>query len=328
MNMAEQYPENTPPSLKTLKAIRQFIALEDKESLVLIAGRLQKESPGQGSRLIAEALEKGHFSDALELIGTLEGALIKPALRPDPEIGQLKVAYHYLLQQLSIAQEQRAEAARAVDSFQARYQAQTSEYIFRALFLSKEKLRLQAEEHPELQETADKAAEDYENYATVFNLKSEDLQFVLSEPDIAKLKKLYRQACLLCHPDRVKAEQRERAQEIFEELTKAYTRNDLPRVSAIANLLSQSPEFDFALDTVQDAEALRQLIERTRQQLRDTEEEHQAITRSSTYQLLKSLDFEWEDYLKLMAKNLKARVAELEKWHLTHYQRIPNPEIS
>src|SRR5699024_5267806 len=55
----------------------------------------------------------------------------------------------------------------------------------------------------------------------------------LNDEDKKTIKKVYRQASQICHPDRVSEDMKDIAQEIFIQLNEAYNANDLKAVKRI-----------------------------------------------------------------------------------------------
>lgn len=81
-----------------------------------------------------------------------------------------------------------------------------------------------------------KALEDEQNYE--HELRANDKsKLEISELEKQKLKKKFRKACLLCHPDKFQDDNKIYAQQIFINLKESYDRNDIVQVELILNKL-------------------------------------------------------------------------------------------
>jgi len=130
------------------------------------------------------------------------------------------------------------------------------------LYLRKGKLRIQALSHPDMKETYEAALKEYEEYHTLLETSIKGIIYRLDDEELRALKRLYRKASLICHPDRVAEDQKEQAQEMFEELHEAYVMNDIRKVRLIAELLEKTGRFDFSFDKYDDVDVLKIQIER------------------------------------------------------------------
>lgn len=117
------------------------------------------------------------------------------------------------------------------------------------------------EEDPDL-ENARRTYEETKQQREAFS--NEQTQAEIEQQDIAaldadaetRLKAAYRRASQLCHPDRVSAEHKAQAEQLFKELGQAYKKKDLPTVERILAQL-QRGIFTAASDTLSDTAALR-----------------------------------------------------------------------
>ena len=152
--------------------------------------------------------------------------------------------------------------------------------------------------------------------------QSEEAQ--AAEPPVAeldadeedRLKKAYRRACHLCHPDRVAAEFKAQAEALFKELGAAYKRKD---VAAVERFLAQLQRgvFTAASEALTDREALQARIRELRASIDALNAEIAAIAADETWALLQGFADEAasQDYLEEQRALLLAELEVLqERW--------------
>lgn len=152
--------------------------------------------------------------------------------------------------------------------------------------------------------------------------QSEEAQ--AAEPPVAeldadeedRLKKAYRRACHLCHPDRVAAEFKAQAEALFKELGAAYKRKD---VAAVERFLAQLQRgvFTAASEALTDREALQARIRELRASIDALNAEIAAIAANDTWALLQGFADEaaLQDYLEEQRALLLAELEVLqERW--------------
>ena len=152
--------------------------------------------------------------------------------------------------------------------------------------------------------------------------QSEEAQ--AAEPPAAKLdadeedrlKKTYRRACHLCHPDRVAAEFKAQAEALFKELGAAYKRKD---VVAVERFLAQLQRgvFTAASEALTDREALQARIRELRASIDALNAEIAAIAADEMWALLQEFADEaaLQEYLDEQRALLLAELEVLqERW--------------
>ena len=129
-----------------------------------------------------------------------------------------------------------------------------------------------------------------------------------------RLKKAYRRACHLCHPDRVAAEFKAQAEALFKELGAAHKRKD---VAAVERYLAQLQRgvFTAASEALTDREALQARIAELRASIDALNAEIAAIAADETWALLRGFADEaaLQDYLDGQRELLLAELAVLQK---------------
>ena len=173
-----------------------------------------------------------------------------------------------------------------------------------------------AEDDPDL-ENARRTYEETKQQREAFS--NEQTQAEIEQQDIAaldadaetRLKAAYRRASQLCHPDRVSAEHKTQAEQLFKELGQAYKKKDLPTVERILAQL-QRGIFTAASDTLSDTAALHARIAELRENLAALRAEIATLQDDDTYTLLRGFADE-AAYQAYLAEQCAILAGELEQ---------------
>lgn len=173
-----------------------------------------------------------------------------------------------------------------------------------------------AEDDPDL-ENARRTYEETKQQREAFS--DEQTQAEIEQQDIAaldadaetRLKAAYRRASQLCHPDRVSAEHKAQAEQLFKELGQAYKKKDLPTVERILAQL-QRGIFTAASDTLSDTAALHARIAELRENLAALRTEIATLQDDDTYTLLRGFADE-AAYQTYLAEQCAILAGELEQ---------------
>lgn len=172
------------------------------------------------------------------------------------------------------------------------------------------------EEDEEYQEY-EQAKQDKEEFDEEIEEIIEQHKNDLPEEDMKQLKKLYRKASKLCHPDTVAEEHKEQAHELMVALNVAYEKQDIKEVERILKLLESGAGFVASSDKIDNSEALKAKIAELTQKLNTLTQEIETLKNDDTYQTVQSLD-DWDAYFDHIKTQLHSRVAMLE----TEYQQL------
>ncbi|AKF38204.1 TPA: DNA repair protein [Yersinia enterocolitica] len=104
-----------------------------------------------------------------------------------------------------------------------------------------------------------------------------------------ELKRLWRQASRLCHPDLVADEFKEKAHQLMVQLNQARQRGDFPAIHALLESLKQGLEPLMASDLIDDLERLRRKIDEVRKQIDAILHELKALEGEESWRLATSL---------------------------------------
>lgn len=169
-------------------------------------------------------------------------------------------------------------------------------------------------ENDELDEEYEEVKSQYEEYTNDYEQIQEAHKdiFTLNENEKVELKKLYKKAARLCHPDIVPDELKEKAHELMQELNHAYSKKDLKNVQKILASLESGSGFELTSDSITDKELLKEKIKEYKNNIAQTESEIETIKEDDTYQTISELD-DWDAYFEALKSELKNEVQKLKE---------------
>lgn len=167
----------------------------------------------------------------------------------------------------------------------------------------------------------EEAKEKYERYQEQQNDAEQrhDNERKLSADQRQELKRLWRQASRLCHPDLVADEFKEKAHQLMVQLNQARQRGDFSAIHTLLESLKQGLEPLMASDLIDDLERLRRKISEVRHQIEAMLHELDALEKEESWRLATSLpdkDGWFKEQENLLSKTLnllKRQVAEASK---------------
>lgn len=134
----------------------------------------------------------------------------------------------------------------------------------------------------------------------------------MSEEERHELKRLWRQASKLCHPDLVDSEMKNDANSMMVQLNQARQRGDLSAIRSMLSRLQKGLEPLMASDRLNDVQRLRQRIVEVKQHIATLIEELMTLDKEETWQLVSSLG-DRETYFRQQEKALAEIRESLEQ---------------
>lgn len=147
-------------------------------------------------------------------------------------------------------------------------------------------------EYQEAKEDAETFEKEYEKVV------SEDIKD-LDESQLKELKKVFRQACRLCHPDIVAEELKQQAHHVMSELNIAYKKKDLDKVKEILLSLQSGEKFEVASDTIQDRGLLERKITNTKKKIDALEAEINELIASDDFNTISNINDKTEYFAEI-----------------------------
>lgn len=299
------YPLNK--IIKRLEILKNYILLEDIEELNKETSKLKEYDFNSDLQEIIDEVKKEEFASAINKIQNFITKNQQLSIWTDPEIAALKLEIKILENQLSGYDNEKIELEKILSEFQHRHAMELGDIILDILKLRKLKFKEDKTKYEE-------AENDERSYREQVNTEKEKEIFELTEEQKLELKKKFRKASVLCHPDKFVNEPLEiqkLAEEIFKELNEANSKNDLKRVSEILANLEKGILSTSRGDSIFDKDKLRATINRLREKVKILESEIITIKQSETFTTIIKID-DWDEYFSSTKEKLQIELKELQ----------------
>ncbi|HUH74136.1 MAG TPA: phospholipase D-like domain-containing protein [Chitinophagales bacterium] len=294
--------------IKRLEILKNYILLEDIEELEKESSKLKEYDFNSDLFEILEDIRKEEFSAVINKIQNFISKNHQLLIWIDPEIAGLQLEVKNLENQLNSFDNERIELEKLLSDFQHRHSIELGDIILDILKLRKQKFKKDKIKYEE-------AENDERQYREQFDAENQKEIFELTEDQKLELKKKFRKATVLCHPDKVSDEFHDAAHLKFIELKQAYDANDLKNVRIILEDLEKGNFFKSKSETVLKKDLLKVAIAKLRRQIKSIESIIISIKESETYNTIISIE-DWDDYFKRTKEKLQqefdALKAEIE----------------
>ena len=290
--------------IKRLEILKNYVILEDDEDIERESRKLSVYQFQQDIAQIIRALSQNAFSQAVELIDEFIKRNHQIVVYGEVDIAALKLEIRHLEHQLNAYDDEKTELEKTLMLFQHRHTKELGQYISRLLHLRKLKFVWDDEKFAE----AEQDEREYHQQLEEENAK--EIQ-TLSEDEQKALKRAYKKASILCHPDKVAEEMKEDATETFTKLKQAYEENNLDLVQEILDDLEQGKFFQSRTASISEKEKLQLEIQRLREKIQVLEAEIYAIKESEEYQTISEIE-DWDEYFDRIREQLKDEIERIE----------------
>lgn len=228
------------------------------------------------------------------------------AVWDNPEVNALKLELKITENQINAFENEKTDLEKTINDFQYRHTKELGELILNILKLQKEKFKTNEKRFEE-------AENDYNEYQKQYEIEIKREVFELQPEEQKELKKQYKSASMLCHPDKFVNEPPEiqqQAEQLFKELNDANSRNDLNRVKEILNNL-QKGLLTVNENKISDKDLLVQTLNRLKQKLTRLQKEIEHIKESEVYQQISSIA-DWDSYFQNHKELLQQELKDLQ----------------
>lgn len=291
--------------IKRLEILKNYILLEDIEELKKGTLKLIDYDFNSDINEIIKDIKNNDYSLAINKIQNFISKNQALSIWTDPEIAALKLEIKNLENQLNSFDNEKIELEKLLSDFHHRYTIELGEIILEILKLRKIKYKSDKEKYEE-------AENDEKQYQEDVNEEKNKKVFELTEEERIDLKKKFRKASFLCHPDKVSDEFKEAAQKVFIDLKNAYDANDYTKVEEILNDLEKDNFFKSRSETISEKELLKAAILKLRNQITELENSIIAIKENDTFKLIKDIG-DWNEYFNNTKESLQKELEELVK---------------
>ena len=215
--------------IKRLEIIKSFVVLEERDEIINQAKKLQEQNLTPELIAIVLALEKASYSEAVELIETFTNKHSQLIVYEDTTVFALQLEIKSLEIQLNALENDKVETEKLIQEFS--HTKELGELVLKLLYLRKQYAATAKEKED--------AERDENEYKESYEANKNKQIPKLNEEEQKSLKSVYREASMLCHPDKFHNEPEKllQAEELFKTLQDAYSSNDVMKVNEIlANL--------------------------------------------------------------------------------------------
>lgn len=299
-----------------LQTIRNLIDLEEMENLANHVQKLVDFEEDSALQEIIRSISDRLFDKArVQIIHYLESSQMI-AEYVDPEIAQFEMLVKALELQLNALSDEKAEVERQIVTFDLRTTEELGELINEYLRLRSENLKKVADEKDEEElDTANteyqQAKKEYEEYSEEYESVKDEPNFQLDQEEQKKLKKLYRKASQLCHPDKVDEIYKPDAHDAFVALNEAYRKNDIQLVESVLRKLEASQFNIHSHRVVRDRARLEERINELHREIELITRELIMISKSENY-IQASTITDLDKYLEQQRSALKEEIQKLK----------------
>jgi hypothetical protein len=149
------------------------------------------------------------------------------------------------------------------------------------------------------------AKTDFNEFKTEYeNIKElGEEKFNISEDQNKELKKIWKKACKLCHPDIVENDLIEKAHDIMQILNEAYSRKDIELVKKIFKGLENGTSFTTVNYKTKDKNLIKAKIKEYQEIKLEIETDIKRIKLNKTFLTIKNID-DWNKYFEKIKKEL------------------------
>lgn len=289
--------------IKRLEIIKNYVILEDVEDITRENTKLKAYVFQQDIADITQALQQHSFETAITLIDQFIKNHHALVIYNDIDVSALKLEIRQLEHQLNAYDNEKIELEQLRSEFHHRHTKELGSYIQRLLHLRK----ISTEDNPE---EYVQAVQDEQDYNEHIEVELEKTIYELNDDERVELKKAYRQASQICHPDRVNEEMKEIAEEMFIQLNEAYRKNDVAEVKRTLSDLKEGI-FKPRSETVSKADQLKVVIQILKSKIGKVEQEIFAIKDSEDYQTISDIA-DWNAYFEEVKAQLIEEIDYLE----------------
>lgn len=274
-----------------LNLIKSLISLEEFEQIQTQIGKLKNIiDDKQKITELENNFANKSYSKLIENIDKLINSQSGISLYQDLELKALKLELQELEFELNHKNIEFIEIEKLIHNFDLRQNNELGSIIEKILRFRKENLASQQKSNPKKQQEYEEAKFEYEEFNEQFENSKTETLFELNEEEKIEIKKLYRQASKLCHPDIVPEKLRVQAEEIFKKLIKAYEENDLAKVKEIFYSLKNGDYNLAKSDTINKKTLLKIEISKLRNILREIDSKIEDLKITDSYKLILQIE--------------------------------------
>ncbi|GAB3640174.1 phospholipase D-like domain-containing protein [Spirosoma arcticum] len=288
--------------LKRLDLIKTLIALDEPDELAPHLDKLSQQHLTDELEQIVSLLHRGQYAEAVGQIDQFGKQHTTLVAYVDVELSALKIEIRILELQVQALEAEKADIEKTLHEFSVQHSLRLGDLILKLLELRRAQAITDAERT--------EANADYDQYNRQYTETRQQLRFALSDDEQRDLKRNFRKAAQLCHPDVVAEALKSQAESLFAELKMANDRNDLKRVSEIHQTLEQGDTFVPRSESITGKALLKNERNRLQFLAAQLRTDVQTLHQSETYQTISQLT-NWEIYFAQKRQQLAEQMDAL-----------------
>ena len=290
--------------IKRLEILKNYVILEDLDDITRETAKLQVFSFQQDINQITHALQLHQFSTAIGLIDDFIKNHQAIVIYNDIDLVALKLEIRQLEHQLNAYDNEKIEIEKVLNEFNHQHTKELGWYISRILYLRK----ILSQDDPKAYA---EAVQDEKDYHEQIEAENDKVIYELDEEQRKDLKKAYRKASQICHPDRISEDMKEIAEQLFIQLNEAYEKNDIQTVTKILAELEQGI-FRPRSETVSEKSQLQAIITQLKFKITRIEKEIFEMKESEAYETIIDIE-DWDQYFANTKEQLIEEIDRLEQ---------------
>lgn len=287
---------------KRLEIIKNHILLEDLDDILTAIEKLYPYQFNEDIKIIITAIQSKEYAEAIVQIQKFITSYQQLSIWDDPEIAGIRLEIKMLENQINAFDNEKIELEKIISDFQHRHTIELGKIILEILRLRKVKYKDHRKET--------EANEDFDNYSKQYDSEKGKKQFEISDEEKKELKKSFRKATTMCHPDKVSEEQKAEAEEIFIELKKAYDQYDISKVNQILNDLETGKKFVSKADVISEKEKLRITLNQLKERVKAIENEIISLKETEVFTTISNIT-NWDNYFNETKTQLEQELHNL-----------------
>lgn len=305
------YPEESIPKndfpldkiIKRLEIIKNYIVLEDIDDVDTAIQKLNQYDFNEDIKNIITTVKQKEYAVAINNILSFINKYQQLTIWDDPEIFGIRLEIKTLESQINAFDNEKIELEKILSDFHHRHTIELGHIIKEILRLRKEKYKNNADKFEE-------AEADFNEYSKEFEIEKNKHQFELNEEQKKELKKSFRKATTLCHPDMVSEEHKTAAEQQFIALKKAYDEQDIEKVNQILKELQNNPSFKSQVNSITEKENLKATLIKLKRKLKELESHIIEIKESEIFATINTIQ-NWDNYFSETKNQLENELQNL-----------------
>ena len=215
----------------------------------------------------------------------------------DQELSKLKNEARNLETDFNFKSDELSEIEKIIRNFSIKQNQELGEILNNLLKYRKEKLEAEKDTSKKKKKEFEEAKAEYEEFNENYEFSKTEKLFELTDDEKIEIKKAYRKATKLCHPDIVSNELKNQAEEIFNELKKAYEENNIKKVKEILENLEKGNLFVNKSESITEISKLKVEIIKLKTKLEKIISEIENLKSTDPYLTIIKIE-DWDNYFK------------------------------